>query len=353
MPSRPESRTPPSDFKQIFIVARHEVNRYVKTKRFLGISCMTLVLVLFFFTLPFLSGDGYSGNRDELHSPTGLDSAAFPGYMSYVWLSHSDVVTESVRIFVNGSPLTPDEWTYYDEEGPVVLFRSNLTGSDVIVTYKFAMKPIEMAEALLYPIQYIIVFSASLLGADTLIGEIQMRTAYLVFPNPVRRSAIICGKLISSLFVGAVLVLLVFGTVTGLSLIFIGSVAEFLHISLAFALLFMLFCISLSFVVSATAKGSVGALITTLVLLLLISPLGQTAGASAGADVWYVPGFAADTIRYSLQWDDYPEDVTENTSVSTYYPEPSVSATVLLGYSIALVALSVIAYNRRELVGQS
>jgi len=353
MQPEPENGDLPSDFRQAMTVAEHEIRRYVKTKRFLGIAIVVLAAVLFVFSLPYLSGEHYSGRVEEEGYPAGLDSEIYPEYHSYLWLSRSDVVIDTLEIHVNGSVLQESQWSYFSGQGPIIFFKSDLSGSVVSVSYRYAMRDIDMAKNLLFPFKYIVAFCASLFGADALVGEIQSRTAYLLFPNPLKRSAIFCGKILASLVVGVLIVLLFFSLITLLSLITLGTVAGYLHISFGFAVLYLAACLTLSFAISALAKGSVGALVTTLLLLLLVSPLAQAAGASAGSDVWYVPTFAADTIIYSLQWDDYPRDVTDNTSIPTYYPDPAASALVLVGYSSMFMAIGMMFFRRRELLGHT
>lgn len=347
----PENINLPSDFRQVMTVAKHEIRRYVRTKRFLGIAIVTLAAVLFVFSLPYLSGDHYSGRVKEEGIPALLDSEIYPEYHSYLWLSRSDVVIDSLEIYANGSLLQESQWSYFSGQGPIIFFKSDLHLDVVSLSYRYAMRDVDMAKSLLLPFPYVVAFCSSLLGADALVGEIQSRTAYLLFPNPLRKSAIFYGKVLACLIVGVITVLLFFSLITVLSLITLGTVAGYLHMSLGFALLYLAFCLTLSFAVSALSRGSVGALATTLLLLLLVSPLAQTAGASAGSDVWYVPTFAADTIIYSLQWNDYPSDVTVNTSIPTYYPDPTASALVLVGYSAMLVAIGVMFFRRTEMLG--
>lgn len=349
MQSNTAASNVPSDLMQVLTVAEHELRRFIRTRRFLGVAVLAVVSVFLVFCLPFLSGERYTGRMEEVGYPANLSSDAYPDYHSYLWLSRSDVVVNTLEIRVDGAVLQEDQWTYMSRQGPIVFFKPDLSSSVVLVSYGYSMKDVDMTRNLLRPFQYTVVFCASLLGADALIGEIQSRTAYLLFPNPLRRSTAFFGKLLSSLIVGVSFVLLHFSLTAILSQVILGTVAAHLHISLGFGILYLVTCLTLSFAMSALAKGSVGALVMTLLVLLVASPLAQAAGASAGSDVWYLPTFAADTIVYSLQWDDYPRDVTENTSVPIYYPNPETSALVLAAYSVMFMVIGVMSFRRSEL----
>jgi len=331
------------------VIAKNEILRHVKTKRFMGLALIVVASAILVFCVPLLSGDSYSGQTTEELYPAPLDSEMYPDYHSYAWLSHGDARAESIKILVNDTYLSANEWEFQTDLGAIVFFRTDYNSTSVTVSYQYAMNEIALAKDMLVPFPFIIGFCASVLGADAIVGDIQTRTAYLLFPNAIRRSSILYGKVLADTIVGVVILSLFFFTVALLSFIAVGVVARFLYVPLVFALLYLFMCLMMSFAISTVSRTTVEALATSLLLLLLVFPSLQAAEASAGQDSWYVPTFAADAIVQSISWNDYPQDVTENTSVPTYYPDPGLSFAVLTIYSAISVAASVVLFGRREL----
>jgi len=348
----PLERTPISDFAQVLLIARHELMKYIRGRRFLGVLLIVIVLalLLYGFLLPGSYGGPFAGSRDEYLHIEPYSYEGYPGYQSVGFLYGPNIVPGTLRITVNGSELSSYEWLFVGNES-LVLFKQDFTGSSAVVqaSYNFAVSPDQFAGSFLDFLPFIVTICVTVAGADSLIGELQAKTACLLFPNPIKREIIFLGKLVGSYSVGLVAIGSFYAAIAFLSYVALGSVASYLSLSFGFAVLFLLTCLTLALAVSSVSKGTTGALILTFLLLLAIFPMIEEAGTAAGMKMWYLPTFAGDTVIYSLQFDHYPRDTFGPGTATQFFPNLGLSAIVLTSYSLLLIALGMIVFKRRDL----
>ncbi len=344
----PGSRVP-SDLAQISVIARLELIRYIKGFRFVSIMALSVGIVLMLYYLPLAFGDEYSGHSVEFIMPAPVESEYSTGYHSMIYYLNWRIFPESIEIRLNGTLISVDDWLYAD--GPI-LFKSDLSDNMLEVTYDWGYYPIEMADKLMIILPYMIVIIAILVGSDSLAGEIQNRTAYLVYPNPVKRIAIVIGKFIASLMVGIVAIVSFYLAMSALIYSGLGTLPDYLLISLALSLLYFAACLAFAYAISSISKNSTGSIVFAFLLLIALFPILQQILISGGVKPWFLPSFAAETINRSLLLDDYPQDIIDlNGSVPYYefYPDPLLSALFLAVLTGILVGITVISLYRRDI----
>ena len=348
----PIERTPMSDPAQVVIIARHELMKYIRGRRLYGVLLIVIVLalLLYGFVLPGSYGGPFAGSREEFLHVEPYSYEGYPGYQSIGFLGGSSVVPGTIKITVNGSELPRSEWLYIGN-GSVVLFKEDLSAPARVVQalYDFAISPDQLAGSFLDFLPVIVVICVTVAGADSLIGELQAKTAYLLFPNPVRREIIFLGKLLGSGVVGLVTIGSFYVAIAAFSYVALGSVATYLSLSFGFAVLFLLACLAFALAVSSVSRGTTGAVILTFLLLLAILPMLEEAGTAAGVKMWYLPTFAGDSALYALQLDYYPKDASGPGTASIFYPDLGLSAVVLTSYFLLLTAIGMIVFRRRDL----
>jgi len=120
---------------------------------------------------------------------------------------------------------------------------------------------------LFFFMQVVTVLLAVFFAADSIAGEYQQRTGYLLFPNPIKKSSLLLGKFLSasaiSIFILGVLYVLIM--VIGYSEAHMagGNPAFNWNIfgAFGFTALFAVSLISLTFIISSAARGVAGAMI--------------------------------------------------------------------------------------------
>ncbi len=207
----------------------------------------------------------------------------------------------------------------------------------------------------------LIIIGAALFAADSISSEFQNRTGYLLFPNPIKRWVLLAGKFVAAMTV-MVLVVVIYYVV---AFIVAGVVAkDFSHAELAIgsmllALLFSMSAVSVGMFLSSLLKGSVGAIVLTFFLLLLILPIidGIFSFVQGFSPVFSVT-FASQSISLILTT-PYPMDSvtripTDNTTAITLYthvPDVALSVVVMLLYAAILMSLAYFLFQRREMTG--
>jgi len=130
--------------------------------------------------------------------------------------------------------------------------------------------PYQFAQYFTSAINFLVILLAVFYGGDALVSEFSNRTGYAIFPNPIRRSSLFLGKLFASML-ACILILGVYYLIIAVSMAIIYQrlVVELVY-SFAYALLYMAACLGVAFLISASMRSTVSALVLTFVLFLFI-----------------------------------------------------------------------------------
>jgi len=358
----------PSDMTQIPIVWRYELLKYLRSKRLLasvGIAFLVLALI---YVLPPALGQPYSGtDRDEPVGLISVDQILPPGWVgphpvSAGLLSRSQIDTSTLQIRVNGTEYPSDNgvnWTIsritYQGQGVYVLFfMQNLTNEAVTATYEWYTSPQSFASSFLSFAGILVVISATFFGADALVSEFQNRTGYLIFPNPMKREVLFLGKFSASMTAGGIVIGLYYAGV-GITSLFQarGIDADFVA-SLAFAFEYLLAAMAVAYLISAILKGTTGATVLTFFLFFMIFNIIDGIAMFTGVKLTASLLFSAGVITYILI-DPYPTDWNQNFpggfNINNFYPDPATSALVMALWAVIAIAVSVLLFRRKQLVG--
>jgi ABC-2 type transport system permease protein len=133
-------------------------------------------------------------------------------------------------------------------------------------------------------------------AGDSIAGEFEGRTGFILFTNPVKRTTLIIGKYLASC--AAVILLIIFGyIITDVTLLVIyGEIPTETLNSFGLCLLYAGAVLSITFFVSAISKGAMGATVMTLVVIMVISPIIESVLMMAGESYWYMPSAGGDSI---------------------------------------------------------
>ena len=191
----------------------------------------------------------------------------------------------------------------------------------------------------------LVVICATFFGADSIVGEFQSRTGYLVFPTPMKREVLFLGKFMASMTSGIVVMTLFYLGVGGLSFATVGGVDADFFASYGFALEYLLAAMAVAYFISSIMKGSTGATVLTFFLFIMILPIIDGISMVSGVKVEGSLSFAGGAI-VNILMDPYPVDATQDfghgMSFYSFYPDPAMAALVMLIYAVVAVIMSMV-----------
>jgi len=334
---------------QLYTVIRYETLKLLRSRRLLGVVVCSIILAGVAYALPTTYNGPYAGHRETRLYLEPYSSELMPEYTCIAFVTTTGLDPLSFVVQVNGSQISPSEYLVFSDGSGAILFKPNLLLSDVVVDYDFSTTPEQFAITLLDFMPMFIAILAVFLGSDSITREFSERTGFITFTNPVRKEILMLGKFASGLSGGALALFVYYIVLAGLSYFTLGSVIVYLPLSLGYAILYMFFCLAFAFLVGSVSRGITPSVVVTFAMLMLILPAVQIAGEERGENMWFVPGFAAGVVKYSLQYGHYPQDVTQG-GASIFYPHLMLSAGVLAVYGLVLLLICGYLFSRREMV---
>ena len=365
---RPHLQKPQSDLEQIPIVWRYELLKYLRSWRLVASIAVSVAVLALIYLLPPLLGTHYSGTTTDepvyLLSPEVLEG--LPGVPSAFedigTLNRSSIDLDSLTLYLDGSVYSSGGGTNWSIvrttfEGMsiyVVLFMQDVTGHAVTASYDWYTAPDSFASSFLMFVIYLIIIAATLFGADSLVGEFQNRTGYLMFPTPLKRWVLYVGKYAASLTATLLVIGLFYGGVAGLSAISANGIDDDLALSFAYAIEYAIAILAVAYLISSLMKGTTGATVLTFLLFIIILPIVDSVSNVTGVKMEGSLGFAASVIT-SIITDPYPTDWSMDMgtgfSFSVFYPTPWIAAVVMFVYAAIAIALSIVLFKRKQLTG--
>jgi ABC-type transport system involved in multi-copper enzyme maturation permease subunit len=360
---------------QVPIVWRYEVLRYFRSWRLPATLAVVGALLALMYLIPPLVGESYSGTDanvplyvEPVVLPPGVDSSSpLPQYVGF--LNRSVIVEETLQIFLDGEPYPSADganWVFNSrEDGALgydsvyfvfnsVLFMEDIGGAEVSATYEWHASTETFDSNFVSFIHILIVICVTFFAADSLVGEFQNKTGYLLFPNAVKRGTLFVGKFSASVTMGVVVVGIYYGVVAVLSRVSVGGVDDDFLLSFLFAVEYMIAATAIAYFISSLLKGTTGAIVLTFFLLFMILPIVDAISMFSGVKLEGSVTFAAGVIS-SILIDPYPVDsmvdMGMGMEVHSFYPTPGTAAIVMLVYALVACALSMVMFKRKQLAG--
>jgi ABC-type transport system involved in multi-copper enzyme maturation permease subunit len=202
-------------------------------------------------------------------------------------------------------------------------------------------------------VNVLVVVGATLFAGDALASEFQNRTGYLMFPNPIKRGVFFAGKLTASLLTLFFVLAVYYLVVSVLTISHSGDLSDLTYRSFGLALLYASAATGIAYLISSIMKGTTGALVLTLAVLLLIFPIIDGVLFFAGVKPVISVYFSSGAISYIMQT-PYPTDMQvhlpirgsfigsssgESVSLWSYYPDVPIAAAVMVAYALVTVEI--------------
>ncbi|MCK9323363.1 MAG: ABC transporter permease [Candidatus Methanomethylophilaceae archaeon] len=151
----------------------------------------------------------------------------------------------------------------------------------------------DMLSSYLSNISMVSLLIVALLSSVALVSEFEERTALILFTRPIKRTSIFLGKIISCVLIEGFILAVYYILTTVMLVAFTGGVSVELLTSFGFCILYLFAASGIAFVISAfIKKGSVGTIITLLVLIMVIPIVTQM----MSGDTWFMLNTAGNTI---------------------------------------------------------
>jgi len=199
----------------------------------------------------------------------------------------------------------------------------------------------------------VIVIVGSFFGSSAISSEFHEKTIFTLFPNPISRESIWAGKFLASSVIAIGMSALYYCIIEAGTYWRYQEVPIEILFSFALSLLSVLVIMTISFLFSSILKGPTGAMILVFILFIMVFPLveGILVGI-ADEKPWFLPTFASKITEFVVL-DPYPSDLVPGDrprgpfDQHRFVPYLDQSVLVLVGYSVAFGAASVLVFKRR------
>jgi len=359
----------PTDLVQVPIVWTYELLKYLRSRRLVAAIILVIAVLSLIYFLPPAFGHAYKGTDVNAYvtvTPVPVP-IEFQGVTvhAYGLVNRTNLDPATLVLYRDGQPFPSDNganWIWsptisyggFSLPAHAIVFTSNVTGYSYTASFDWSVTTEEFATMFMIFMNFLVVICATFFGADAIVSEYQYRTGYLIFPNPVKRSTLFFGKYAASLSAGMMVVVLFYAGVILLSFLTLGELDKGFGLSIALAAEYLVAAMAVAYVVSSLLKGSTGALVLTFFLFLLILPIIDNVSAFTNVKIDGSLTFAGGALRYVLIH-PYPVDSSQTIpgfgSIGQFYPSPETAAIVMAAYTVVAIAISLVLFKRKQLVG--
>ena len=212
----------------------------------------------------------------------------------------------------------------------------------------------------------VVILSAAFFGGDAISGEFQNKTGYFLVPNPIRRSTIYVGKWFAALIASTIILATFAIAVLANGLYYFpGMIPWQFEQSLAFAWIFMIAALSLTFAFSSLFKSSSISILMSVILLLLIFNIIDTVSSSVvGIEPWYSITYGAGIIT-SILMATYPAHMLTEPlgsafgggganrtaarfTITVYNAGVAEGLAILITYFLVMAVIGLVLFERKE-----
>jgi len=209
-------------------------------------------------------------------------------------------------------------------------------------------------------IQFLIVLAVTLFASVVIVSEFEERTALILFTRPIKKTSIFLGKVLGCLALETVMIVIFYLGMAAVTFIIAGSISGEFLISLGVAFLYLVATSGVAILISSVMKkGSICAILTFVLLLLILPIISQAIGGVV--DPWFMLDQAAGAIatsipEYVTSMNEMIQNIIDNLNLppgmfeSMMVSAPDMVKTVvtMLAWAIVSMVSAWVAFIRRE-----
>ncbi len=189
-----------------------------------------------------------------------------------------------------------------------------------------------IAYGVLGDLSLVLLIMATLFASGAISSEFEERTALILLTKPIKRTTVLAGKYLASVFVGVATLLLYLIVALILILIGGGDLNGDLFAGLGVYLVFVFMTVAIAMLISSFAKKSSTSALLTLFFLLIFPLIFESVLGSRGVDTWFLIG--------SLR--------TSASAVLNGGGEPLRDIIAMLVWTVVPLAASVVLFKKRQ-----
>lgn len=209
-------------------------------------------------------------------------------------------------------------------------------------------------------LNFIVIFAVlagMFFGGDAIVSEYQQKTAYLLFPNPIKRKSIYIGKFAAAVLSSTFALLVFYAIISFFTFSVFGKVPFELIYSIVVAFIVLVAVMSFAFLISTVMKGIASATMLIFFMFFMIMPIVDFAVIAAQGEPVYTLTYNADISKYIMS-NPYPtqdsmsmgmSDSSPLASFSTPVPQVWPGIPVMLIYFIVCFVAGMMLFERKEL----
>jgi ABC-2 type transport system permease protein len=222
-----------------------------------------------------------------------------------------------------------------------------MTALSFILDGKLPGDPKEFMKLYIAPVHIMVVIGVALICASSIASEFEERTALLMFPRPMKKTAFFTGKMLSSFIACGAVIVVYYAVCIVVSLISTGGLDVNTFGSLGMAMLVMLGTGGFALLMSSLFRKSSTAVIVTIAALLLVFNMIDGIMMMNNVEPFFSITYASlDILNYIAG------DVSGQGEIimgsNAFYPTHMMAASICVVWFLITVTLSALLFRRKE-----
>ncbi|MBN1786560.1 MAG: ABC transporter permease [Candidatus Methanofastidiosa archaeon] len=201
-------------------------------------------------------------------------------------------------------------------------------------------------------INIVIILLVTLFGADSVVYDFEKGTAFVLYPNPVRRRTIFAGKFIAATVVSIGVLCLYFALAGIIDLGINGSVPSRMTYSLLLAIAYMVALMCVTFLISTSMRSTLASSVLVFAIFFLVMPMIGGILSIVGEKAWFLLTSMVSVVTDVLSV-PFPKSTIIDAGavrVVDYHPTVGTALLIIAVYAIPALALAYRQFIRKELL---
>jgi len=200
-------------------------------------------------------------------------------------------------------------------------------------------------------VEIIIILLVTLFGADSIVYDFEKGTAFVLYPNPVRRRTIFIGKFLSSTLVSILLLVFYYVIMVLVDIGINGGVPGRTVYSLGVAIVYMVTLMAITMLISTSMKSTLASSVIVFAMFFLIFPMVNAIMTIVGQAPWFIIT-SMETVMADVLVHPYPQTSLLDMGtikILNYHPSVTTGFIVMAAYAIPALALAYRMFMKKEL----